>query len=58
MTTYLGIDLGTSSSKVVIMDENQKIIASATQGDGCDAAASGLVRTGTRPVDCGDDGGH
>ena len=23
MTTYLGIDLGTSSSKVVIVDENQ-----------------------------------
>ena len=31
MTTYLGIDLGTSSSKVVIMDENQKILASATR---------------------------
>ncbi len=31
MTTYLGIDLGTSSSKVVIMDDNQKILASASQ---------------------------
>lgn len=31
MTTYLGIDLGTSSSKVVIMDENQKILASASR---------------------------
>jgi xylulokinase len=29
MTTYLGIDLGTSSSKVIIMDENQAILASA-----------------------------
>ena len=31
MTTYLGIDLGTSSSKVIIMDENQKILASASR---------------------------
>ena len=31
MTTYLGIDLGTSSSKAVIMDENQKILASASR---------------------------
>lgn len=31
MTTYLGIDLGTSSSKVIIMDENQKILASAAR---------------------------
>ena len=30
MSTYLGIDLGTSSSKVVIMDETQAILASAT----------------------------
>ncbi len=30
MTTYLGIDLGTSSSKVIIMDEDQKILASAS----------------------------
>jgi xylulokinase len=30
MTTYLGIDLGTSSSKVIIMDEGQKILASAS----------------------------
>jgi xylulokinase len=29
MTTYLGIDLGTSSSKVIIMDAHQKILASA-----------------------------
>lgn len=31
MTTYLGIDLGTSSSKVIILDENQKILASAAR---------------------------
>ena len=31
MTTYLGVDLGTSSSKVIIMDENQKILASASR---------------------------
>jgi xylulokinase len=29
MSTYLGIDLGTSSSKVIIMDQNQKVLASA-----------------------------
>lgn len=31
MDTYLGIDLGTSSSKVIIMDEHQNILASAHQ---------------------------
>jgi xylulokinase len=30
MSTFLGIDLGTSSSKVIIMDEQQAILASAT----------------------------
>ena len=30
MSTYLGIDLGTSSSKVIIMDESQAILASAS----------------------------
>ncbi len=29
MTIFLGIDLGTSSSKVIIIDEHQKILASA-----------------------------
>ena len=31
MSTFLGIDLGTSSSKVIIMDEQQAILASATR---------------------------
>jgi xylulokinase len=30
MSTFLGIDVGTSSVKSVLMDENQSILASAT----------------------------
>ena len=56
MTTYLGIDLGTSSSKVIIMDENQKILASASAADGGVAPASRLVRAGAGRLDWRDDG--
>ncbi len=41
MSTYLGIDIGTSSVKTVLMDENQSILASASAELSVDRPQSG-----------------
>ena len=47
---YLGIDLGTSELKVVLLDDGQRVVASAAEAITDVAAASALVRAGAGPM--------
>ena len=53
---YLGLDLGTSGVKALLIDTDQAIVASANARARRVAAASRLVGTGPRPLDQGDRG--
>ena len=50
---YLGIDLGTSSVKALLIDSRQEVIALGQRPGRALATASRLVRAGSGRLDCG-----